>query len=228
MPVARVPLSQEPIDGADTVVDYDRYAALFMRPEYRLTANLIRRWGPTQGRVLDIGTGSGRLAQVLAAAEGCDWQVTALDISPRMLKQARVNAASPYHGKDVAYVQATATTLPFPDNTFEVVTSYASLHHWKDPIRAFNEIWRVTKSGGLILIRDNRRMIGNPFYRAGVTLLSLFMTREQSRMWPKSILASYTLQEIRELLKSTMMRKAQVRADMAGFDLCIQIRKTGS
>jgi ubiquinone/menaquinone biosynthesis C-methylase UbiE len=228
MPVARVPLSQEPIDGAETVVDYDRYAALFMKPEYRLTVNMIRRCGITHGRVLDIGTGSGRLANVLVAAEDCDWQVTGLDLSPGMLKQAHVNAASAFHGKNVAYVQATATKLPFPDNAFDVVTSYASLHHWKEPTKVFDEIWRVTKSGGLILVRDNRRMIGNPLYRAGVAMLSLFMSSEQRQMWPKSILASYTLEEIKELLSSTRLSKAQVRADMAGFDLCIQIRKTGS
>jgi ubiquinone/menaquinone biosynthesis C-methylase UbiE len=225
MPVTRVPLSQEPIDGVNRVVDYDHYASLFMRPEYRLTVNMIRRLGFTRGSVLDIGTGSGRLANALAAAGGCDWQVTGLDLSPGMLKQARVNAASVSRGKAVAYVQANATRLPFPDNAFDTVTSYASLHHWKEPTRVFDEMWRVTRPGGLILVRDNRRMIGNAFYKTGIRLISLFMSSQQKNMWPKSILASYTIEEVKELLSSTRMAKAEVRADMAGFDLCIQIRK---
>ena len=62
----RIPLNEEPIDGAEAVLNYDRYAALFMGPEYRLMARRILRGGTTSGRLLDIGAGSGRLSFELA------------------------------------------------------------------------------------------------------------------------------------------------------------------
>jgi hypothetical protein len=42
MRTPRGPLNEEPIEGAATEASYDRYAALFMRPEYRLTTSKIR------------------------------------------------------------------------------------------------------------------------------------------------------------------------------------------
>lgn len=44
--------------------------------------------------------------------------------------------------------------IPFPDNTFDIVVSTAAIHHWKDPVRALNEVYRVLKGGRYALIYD--------------------------------------------------------------------------
>jgi ubiquinone/menaquinone biosynthesis C-methylase UbiE len=225
MKVPRVPLVEEPINGAATVCNYDRYAFRFMRSEYRLTVNKIRRYGITSGRVLDIGTGSGRLALELTKVKSNGFSVVGLDISAQMLNQARNNTKSGTARK-VNFVQATAARLPFPDDSFDIVTSYASLHHWQQPTIVFNEIWRVAKEGGLILIRDNRRMIGNPFFKTCISILTLFMNKQQRKMWPKSILASYTIEEVHQILRKSLMKNYLVQPDMGGFDLCIAVKKT--
>jgi ubiquinone/menaquinone biosynthesis C-methylase UbiE len=223
--VERVPLQAEPIDGAATVAKYDRYAAQFIRPEYRYTVHKIMGWGIKKGRVLDIGCGSGRLALELAGEKRADFAVVGIDVSADMLKQARINTGGQLFLDKVQYVQATAARMPFPNESFEIVTSYASLHHWKHPEAVFEEMWRITKENGLILLRDNRRVLGNPFYRAGIWAVARFMRKEERGRWPKSILASYTLAEVGRMLGKTKMKKAHVRADMGGFDLCIVVQK---
>jgi ubiquinone/menaquinone biosynthesis C-methylase UbiE len=224
MKVSRVPLNEEPIDGAATVEKYDRYAALFIRPEYAYTVSNILKHKINSGFVLDIGTGSGRLAMGLARALP-NMSVIGLDISLDMLKQARVNTGKQNGARDIDYVRATAAQLPFLDQSMDIVTSYASLHHWRQPVGVFNEIWRVTKENGLILIRDNRRFLGNPFYAAGLRLISLPMNRQQRKMWPKSILASYTVEEVKQILAQSAIENYRVHTDMGGFDLIIEARK---
>jgi ubiquinone/menaquinone biosynthesis C-methylase UbiE len=224
MDVPRIPLKEEPLDGEDTVSRYDRYAGRYMQPEYRLTVNKIRGYGIKRGRVLDIGTGSGRLVIELAKAKNSGFDIVGLDISAEMLKRAKVNVPAASAAK-VSLVQATAAQLPFADESFDIVTSYASLHHWLKPVDVFSEMWRVVKPGGLILVRDNRRMLGEPFYKACVWVMSRFMNKQQKQMWPKSILASYTFEEARSILTETKIGQSRVTADMGGFDLCIQARK---
>jgi ubiquinone/menaquinone biosynthesis C-methylase UbiE len=201
-------------------VKYDRYAAFIMGPEYRLTARKIRRSGYSGGPLLDIGTGSGRLVSSLARQSGLS-PIIGLDISADMLKLAHRS-----WGDRAAWVQATGSGLPFADESFEAVVSYASLHHWRQPVQVFNEIWRVTRPNGLILVRDNRRMLDSLFYRCLVRMTSLFVPPDERGRWPKSIRASYTVPEVRDLLKQTQMRNYRIGKDMGGVDLYITARKS--
>ena len=91
--IKRVPLIAEPISGTDAVAQYDKGARLYMMPEYKYFVWKILRRGIKCGQVLDIGTGSGRLAIELAKTHGCEFEITGLDISPHMLELAHGNAA---------------------------------------------------------------------------------------------------------------------------------------
>ncbi len=104
------------------------------------------------GRVLDIGTGPGRLP-VLIASESPLLQVTGLDLSADMVKIADQTAQR--RGlKNVTFRQGSASELPFPDAEFDLVVSTLSFHHWKQPEKALDEIYRVTREGGEAWIYD--------------------------------------------------------------------------
>ena len=66
--------------------------------------------------VLDIGTGTGVLPRNMYSY-GAQW--TGADVSPEQIEQAKALS----DGKSIAYVTASAKTLDFPENTFDVVTS---------------------------------------------------------------------------------------------------------
>jgi ubiquinone/menaquinone biosynthesis C-methylase UbiE len=223
MPVKRVPLAQEPISGAEVVERYDRYAATYMAPEYRYFVRKILHTGIRSGRVLDIGTGSGRLAIELAKARDCNFNIVGLDISQGMLQRARENARQAGVENKIDFVPATGTDLPFSDKSFDLVISYASLHHWRYPVKVFKEIDRVARENGRIIIRDNKRIYGNPFLGAAVWSIRLFMDKQYRSLWPKAISASYTVPEAKAVLHEAGLKNYRVYSDFVHLDLCIEI-----
>jgi ubiquinone/menaquinone biosynthesis C-methylase UbiE len=223
--ISRIPLAQEPIAEAEAVAQYDKGARLYMLPEYKYFAWKIRRLGIKAGRVLDIGTGSGRLAIELAKSKGNNFRITGLDVSENMLKKAQENIEKAGVQDKVQLVSANADSLPYPDGYFDLVVSYASLHHWFRPERVFREAQRVVKKGGLVIIRDNRRVYGNRFWETFIRVLSLFMNRRHSENWPKAIMASYTLPEIKDILKAAGLNYS-VRTDFIKFDMCVESKNS--
>lgn len=219
----RVPLVHEPIAEAEAVAQYDKGARLYMLPEYRYFVWKILRRGIKGGRVLDIGTGSGRLAIELAKARGGNFEIIGLDVSENMLKIAQENTRQAEVTDKIKFVLANADALPFPDGSFDLVISYASLHHWFRPAAVFNEAQRVVKKGGTVIIRDNRRVYGNPFWEAFIWILRRFMNRRHRDNWPKAILASYTIPEVKAILEKAGLTDYRLSTDFIRFDLCVEI-----
>jgi len=220
--VNRIPLPEEPISEMDAVRQYDKGAKYYMMPEYKYFVRKILRKGIRSGRVLDIGTGSGLLAIELARVKGNNFDITAIDISPNMIKKAVENARQAGVGDKINFLVSTAAALPFPDDSFDFVMSYASLHHWFEPVTVFNEAERVVKKTGGIIIRDNKRVYQNPFWKFFIWLLSRFMNRRHRENWPKAILASYTIPEVSEMLGRSRLKDCQVSSDFVFIDLCIE------
>ena len=99
--------------------------------------------------VLEIGSGSGAHA-CLFKRRGAD--LTAIDLTPaRALSTARKLALARGPGPARAY-QADAESLPFRDETFDIVYSNGVLHHSEDTARCVAEVRRVLKPGGSAVI----------------------------------------------------------------------------
>jgi ubiquinone/menaquinone biosynthesis C-methylase UbiE len=223
--VDRIPLTEEAINGAEAIAEYDRYASIYLQPEYHYFAQKIRRSGFKSGRVLDIGTGSGRLALELAKEFKADCSITGLDISSGMLKKADEKAAQNGLDGRLNFIQGSAAEMPFGDSTFDLVISYASLHHWRQPEAVFNEIERVMKKNGRVIIRDNRRVTRQPFWEIFTRLIGCTMSRRRYLNWSKVILASYTLSEVDAILRKANFKSYSLGTDFVKFDLCIEAVK---
>jgi ubiquinone/menaquinone biosynthesis C-methylase UbiE len=119
-------------------------------PDLEHTARLIAE-RPAAEHALDLGCGAGHLAFLLAQHFG---QVVAADPSPAML--ATVTAAAAARGLSTRIAtQATAgESLPFASESFDVVATRYSAHHWTDLPRALCELRRVVKPGGALLLID--------------------------------------------------------------------------
>jgi ubiquinone/menaquinone biosynthesis C-methylase UbiE/glutathione S-transferase len=98
---------------------------------------------------LDIATGNGHTA-VFFAKRGC--QVTASDISVGMLDQARKHAAE--EGVKVEFHEHPAEKLPYPDNSFGLVTCRVAAHHFSSPEMFIRESARVLKPYGYLVLID--------------------------------------------------------------------------
>lgn len=218
----RIPLPEEPISDMDAVIQYDRGARCYIMPEYKYFAGKLRRRGIKSGRVLDIGTGSGRLAIELAKTKNCRFDIVAIDISENMITKAHQNARQAGVEDRISFLVSTAAALPFADSSFDLVVSYASLHHWFEPVAVFNEVERTAKQEGKAIIRDNKRVYQNPLWRAAIWLVTRFMNKRHRENWPKAIWASYTIPEVREILSQTRLKDYRVSSDFIFFDLCIE------
>ncbi|MBA7674725.1 2-methoxy-6-polyprenyl-1,4-benzoquinol methylase [subsurface metagenome] len=220
----RIPLPQEPIADMDAVSQYDKGAKCYILPEYKYLVWKILRKGIRGGTVLDIGTGSGLLAIELGKVKDANFDIIAIDISPNMVSKAIENAKQAGVEDKIRFLVSTAAALPFPDNSFDLVISYASLHHWFEPVTVFNEVARVVKETGDFIIRDNKRVYQNPFWKSVIWFISRFMNKRHRENWPKAILASYTVPEVKEILSRSQLRDYRVSSDFVFIDLCIESR----
>ena len=100
-------------------------------------------------RVLEVGTGPGFFA-ILLCELGCD--VTAVDLTPAMLEEARKNAG--VLADEIHYMEMNAEALNFPDESFDAVVSRNLTWNLPHPDRAYAEWVRVLKPGGLLLNFD--------------------------------------------------------------------------
>lgn len=102
------------------------------------------------GALLDIGTGTGRIAELFAPRAS---HVTALDKSPEMLRIARTRLQS-LPADRVELVQGDFIALPFEDARFDTVLLHQVLHYAQAPGAVLAEAARVTREGGRIAIVD--------------------------------------------------------------------------
>ena len=131
---------------------------------------LLRRLLPpeTPLRVLDVGTGTGALAILLAEI---GHTVTGIDISKNMLRVAQAKAT--HLGLTVDFCVADADVLPFPDACFDAVISRHVLWTLFEPERSVREWARVTRPGGRIIAIDGVWQSDHPLDRVAMLLGTL-------------------------------------------------------
>jgi SAM-dependent methyltransferase len=103
--------------------------------------------GERFGDGLEIGSGTGYFSLNLVQM-GVVERLTATDISPGMLDRLSTTAGE--LGLEAETVVTEAETLPFEDESFDLVFGHAVLHHIPDVERAFAEFRRVLRPGGAI------------------------------------------------------------------------------
>jgi ubiquinone/menaquinone biosynthesis C-methylase UbiE len=137
---------------------------------------MLDRIGDVSGkRILEIGCGDGELA-ILLAKKGA--VVSAIDISETMIAAARQRASA--EGAKVDFAVAAAQEIPYADNAFDVVIAVTILCFVRDASPVFQEIARVLKPGGRLVIgelgawstwamgRRLRAWLGSQLWRRGV------------------------------------------------------------
>lgn len=121
---------------------------------------------PAKGeRVLDIACGTGILAREILRRVGPSGRVAGIDPAPGMIEVAKQNAPA------VEWQEGTAESLPFADESFDVVVSQFGLMFFTDRTRAIEEMLRVLTSGGRFAMAVWDSLDNIPAYASAVELL---------------------------------------------------------
>jgi SAM-dependent methyltransferase len=136
-----------PADVAKQIAALDQQSRLAGIP--RLRAWTIAALGLQAGeRVLDIGSGTGEHARLLAEAVGPDGEAVGVDPNPGMRTEAARRAPR------ARFVDGTVYDLPFPDASLDAVTCERVFQHLDQPEKATAEIARVLRPGGRAVVTD--------------------------------------------------------------------------
>ena len=99
--------------------------------------------------ILDVGCGGGinvkRMAKSAKKVYGIDYSIESVKLSKE------VNEKLIDEGK-VEIIEGNVKSLPFEDNTFDIVTAFETVYFWPDIEKCFAEVKRVLKPGGIFLI----------------------------------------------------------------------------
>jgi ubiquinone/menaquinone biosynthesis C-methylase UbiE len=140
-------------------ISYDERCITYARDRFVAVAG-AEGWpyGPT----LELGAGTGFfLLNLMQAGVTTDGYVT--DISPGMVEAATRNAAQ--LGFEVGGRVADAESLPYDDDTFDLVVGHAVLHHIPDVETAFREVLRVLRPGGRFVFAGEPTRVGDWYAR---------------------------------------------------------------
>jgi demethylmenaquinone methyltransferase/2-methoxy-6-polyprenyl-1,4-benzoquinol methylase len=157
----------------------------------------------SHARVLDVATGTGE--QALAFAAKCR-EVVGVDLSEAMLGVARAK----HPPKNLSYLRADATALPFADASFDVATISFALHEMPASIRdqVLDEMVRVTRPGGTLVVVD----YGLPRNRLARALAHRIVRAYEDPHYPE-----FVKLDLRRLLEQKSIGAFDDRSALAGL-----------
>jgi ubiquinone/menaquinone biosynthesis C-methylase UbiE len=208
----RVQETGEGIQDEFTVEIYDQLQRR-LRDKGWMDTDSILKAGVDTGHALEVGPGPGYLGlEWLKKTKGTT--LKGLEISRNMITLATKNAEDYGLQERISFTLGDAQDMPFEDATFDAVFSNGSLHEWSQPMRIFNEMYRVLKPGGRYFVSDLRRDI-NPFIKW--LMKAVTKPKEIRPGLISSINAAYTKDEIKKLLADTDVEGYRVENMVAGL-----------
>ena len=154
-----------------------RYGKLFRRLHHAVLNQTLAGISP-DAKCIEVACGTGHTTRLLCQHFTA---LTACDLTPEMMLKNQHSITT----HNVTWLQANAFSLPFPDNSFDVLVSTRFLHlfAWEDQQRLFREFNRVLVPGGRLLV-DFDNIVARWIYAVPHVLYNLLRYR---RLAPFSI-----------------------------------------
>lgn len=140
---------------------YQRGAAVYDTVRANVTASdPLHLLGPLRvalagighAQVLDVATGTGRVPLLLVRQPWFEGHIVALDLAPAMLERARAQLAEAGALERVELRCANAAELPWPAESFQVITCLEALEYFPRPRSSLSQMVRLLRPGGTLLI----------------------------------------------------------------------------
>ncbi len=193
----------------DTVEAAEEYDAMEHGEVDEAFVNRVIELGADAGHYLDVGTGPAQIP-ILLAQKSPKIQLTGIDLSKEMLKIAKRHVEDANLTDRITLELIDAKVLPYPDNGFDGLISNSIVHHIHDAEKALQEMGRVVKPDGVVLIRDLIRPKTPADAQAFVDQYAANDTPYQQKLYYDSFLAAFTIAEVNQMLSKMHMPGASV------------------
>lgn len=180
---------------------------------YKRNANSIKRVGKRfvqllkssgfeKGRILDAGCGFGAVAVEIAQSFN-DVEIVGIDLGKPLLKLGQRLAEKSGVKDQIDFFEGDVQKLDFETDSFDVVINTFMIHIVEDSVKMLNEIERVTKQQGRIMITDLRRI-----------WLGLVV---------KKLKTAFTLEEAMEVIKKSDIRPGRFSKGPFWWDYMVDV-----
>jgi ubiquinone/menaquinone biosynthesis C-methylase UbiE len=154
---------------------------------------------PHAVKILDAGTGTARIP-ILMCQQRSQYLFTAVDLAQSMLIIGQRNVESAQLTQRIRLDRVDTKRMPYPDLEYDMVISNSLVHHLPEPLSFFQEVKRLVKHGGAILIRDLIRPESDREIDNLVSQLGGEYDPRQQELFRDSLKAALTLTEVQSLL----------------------------
>ena len=199
-------LEPEVMDTEAEALEYDAMDFLAINT---LFAQRAVELGSRIAQVLDLGTGTARIPILIAQARP-EWQIVAIDWAESMLAIARENVVGAKLETQIQLQFMDAKQLPYPSSSFDGVISNSLIHHLPDPLPFFQELKRVLKPQGFLLLRDLLRPDSPAIADAMVAEIGTEYSSHQTQLFRDSLGAAFTLEEIQSFVETVCLSDVKV------------------
>lgn len=150
-------------------------------------------------KILDAGTGTARIP-ILMCQQRPQYLITAVDLAQSMLIIGQRNVEEAGLNQRIRLERVDSKRMPYPDLEFDMVVSNSLVHHLPDPLSFFQEIKRLVRPGGAILIRDLIRPENDTVVNSLVAKIGEAYDPHQQQLFRESLQAALTLSEVQGLI----------------------------
>ena len=206
----------EGIDSPEVAAAFEKVTNLLpFKLLYRKVLSQLKLYN-LKNSLLDVGCGSGNLI-IQVAKKYPSLDLIGVDLSSEILELAKKKAVENNLNEKIVFKIGYVEHLPFPDKSVDFILSTLSLHHWEDPKQAFEEIFRVLKDGGVLLIFDFRRDARKFFYGLLKFATKVVVPKALKKINEPlgSLKAGYVFSEISQIISQTSFNNVDIKPYLA-------------
>ncbi len=196
----------EVMDSQEEAVEYDAMDFLEVNTAF---AERAIELGPQVGLILDVGTGTARIPIIMCQRRP-EWRIIGIDLAKSMLQVGLENVERSRLQRQIELELVDAKQMPYPNEHFDMVVSNSIVHHLPSPLPFLQELKRVLKPNGAILLRDLIRPNSQEALDAIVESIGTDYNERQNRLFRDSLHAAFTLDEVNELVQQAGLEGVKV------------------
>lgn len=183
----------------DTWLEATAYDAMDFESVNTIFATDAIDLDPHAIKILDVGTGTARIP-ILMCQKRPQYLITAVDLAQSMLIIGQRNVEEAGLNQRIRLERVDSKRMPYPDLEFDMLISNSLVHHLPDPLSFFQELKRLVRPGGAILIRDLIRPDSDPTVNSLVASIGTEYDQHQQQLFRDSLKAGLTIAEVQDLI----------------------------